>query len=117
MALRAQPALPHLKLVPNEVRLDEVPEAKEGGAWLRRLVVGVDSGDDDASDGDVGAVVRVRLLARVGDVGDVRAFACGARVRGRGRVVLVAPVAARCSAAGNSSASQARSTGRKPDVF
>ena len=43
LVLRAQSALAPLKLVPHEVRLDEVPEAKAGGAWLRRLVVGVDS--------------------------------------------------------------------------
>ena len=39
----AQPYFPSLRLVPHAVALQDVPAAKQGGAWLKRLIVGVDS--------------------------------------------------------------------------
>lgn len=38
-----QPDFPRLKLIPHAVTLQEVPAAKNGGPWLKRLIVGVDS--------------------------------------------------------------------------
>jgi hypothetical protein len=42
LALKAQPYMPALKLIPRRGRLQEMPERSEG-PWLKRLVVGVDS--------------------------------------------------------------------------
>jgi hypothetical protein len=39
----AQPDFPRLKLIPHTVTLQEVPASQGGGAWLKRLIVGVDS--------------------------------------------------------------------------
>lgn len=39
----AQPHLPALRLVPHKCVLKDVPAAREGGAWLEKLIVGVDS--------------------------------------------------------------------------
>src|SRR5215213_9157116 len=39
----ARPHFPRLRLVPYPVILQEVPAAKGGGPWLKRLIVGVDS--------------------------------------------------------------------------
>ena len=39
----AQPLLPSLKLYPIKYELARVPAAKDGGAWLKRLIVAVDS--------------------------------------------------------------------------
>ena len=42
LALKAQPYMPTLKLIPRRGRLQEIPERSEG-PWLKRLIVGVDS--------------------------------------------------------------------------
>lgn len=42
LALKAQPFFPHLKLVPRQCRLQDLPD-KSAGPWLRRLIVAVDS--------------------------------------------------------------------------
>lgn len=39
----AQPQLPRLRLVPHTCTLKDVPAARGGGAWLEKLIVGVDS--------------------------------------------------------------------------
>lgn len=39
----AQPFFPQLRLIPHVVPLQDVPVARRGGPWLKRLVVGVDS--------------------------------------------------------------------------
>lgn len=39
----AQPYFPSLRLVPEAVALRDVPAARQEGAWLNRLIVGVDS--------------------------------------------------------------------------
>jgi hypothetical protein len=43
LAALAQPYFSSLRLVPHAVALRDVPAAKQGGAWLKRLIVGVDS--------------------------------------------------------------------------
>ena len=43
LAALAQPYFPSLRLVLQAVALQDVPAAKRGGAWLKRLIVGVDS--------------------------------------------------------------------------
>ncbi len=43
LVARAQPHFPHLKLEPRTSRLQGLPERSEGGPWLRRLIVAVDS--------------------------------------------------------------------------
>lgn len=39
----AQPHFPRLRLIPHAAALQNVPAAKGGGPWLKRLIVGVDS--------------------------------------------------------------------------
>src|SRR5439155_11020297 len=39
----AQPFFPDLQLIPHAVPLQDVPAARGGGPWLKRLIVGVDS--------------------------------------------------------------------------
>lgn len=39
----AQPFFPQLRLIPHTVPLQDVPAARGGGPWLKRLIVGVDS--------------------------------------------------------------------------
>lgn len=39
----AQPFFPQLQLIPHTVPLQDVPAARGGGPWLKRLIVGVDS--------------------------------------------------------------------------
>jgi hypothetical protein len=39
----AQPGFTRLKLIPHTAKLQEVPAARRGGPWLKRLIVGVDS--------------------------------------------------------------------------
>lgn len=43
LVARAQPHFPHLKLEPRTSRLQGLPERADGGPWLRRLIVAVDS--------------------------------------------------------------------------
>lgn len=39
----AQPDFPHLNLIPHDCLLQKVPAAENGGPWLKRLIVAVDS--------------------------------------------------------------------------
>lgn len=39
----AEAIIPNIQWIPHRMRLQDVPAAKNGGAWLKRLIVGVDS--------------------------------------------------------------------------
>ena len=43
LVAHAQPHFPHLTLKPRTSRLQGLPERSDGGSWLRRLIVAVDS--------------------------------------------------------------------------